>query len=183
MTKDKLPRIAEILRNKITLKKIPEGIKMTYVRNKFARRLFVISFFVALYLGHLFVVETTYEGQDREYLGTVLLILFVTFCLSFLIYPYLYKCTIIFNKRYIQTTNWTFYPRVQTIRKFDGHYLEVREFIKVTHGSHNGNRTENRFPMVYLKSKYHLVEIHHPDLAYAEEHRKLIEKCLKKTDR
>jgi hypothetical protein len=183
MTKDELPRITEILRNKITLKEVPEGIKMTYVRNKFARRLFVISFFLALYLGHLFVVETTYEGRDREYLGTVLMILFLTSCASFLVYHYLYKCTIIFNKKYIQVTNWTFYPRVQIIRKFDGHYLDFYEYIKVVHGSHDGYRTENRYPMVYMKSKYHLVEIHHPDLAYAEEHKKLIVKCLKKTDR
>ncbi len=183
MTKDKLPKITEILREKITLKEVPEGIKMTYVRNKFARRLFVISFFVALYLGHLFVVETTYEGRDREYLGTVLMILFLTFCVSFLIYHYLYKCTIIFNKKYIQVTNWTFYPRVQIIRKFDGHYIDFYEYIKVVHGSHDGYRTENRYPMVYMKSKYHLVEIHHPDLAYAEEHKKLIQKCLKRTER
>ena len=183
MSKDELPAIPEILRKNIVIKRIPEGIKMTYVRNKFARRIFVFSILLALYLGHLFVVATTYEGEERQYLGTVLLILFTAFCLCFALYPFLYRCSIIFHERYIQVTNLTFYPRIQRIRRFSSYYLEMIEFVKSVVGSHNGYRNENHYPMVYLKSKYNLIEIHHSDIAYAESHKEVMSKCLKLTEK
>lgn len=166
------PNVPELLKQNLVLIEKPEGIKMIYTRNKLFRKLFfLLSLFILLFA--FFVSLSSPENA----IGIILLGIFMIFCFSIPANSYIFKCSIVFTDRYILFQNLTMYPRKTIIRRFNSHYLEVRDWLKIVRNQ-NG---EHRFPMVYLKSRYSMVEIHHSDMSFAKEHMILINECINYT--
>ena len=172
MVNDNLPVITEQLWRKVIIKKSPYGLKMTYVRNQLVRTLFKLSFIFSLFLSIWVTLR-----EDVDIVGMLLIVFFFYFCISFAAYSYIFKCSIIFNSRYIQVTNLTFYPRKIILRRFPDHFLESQDKVKIV----RNNNGVHHFPMVHLQSRYYEIELHHKDSNDAREHFKLINECIELT--
>tara|TARA_B100001123_G_scaffold434812_1_gene562027 strand:- start:491 stop:1015 length:525 start_codon:yes stop_codon:yes gene_type:complete len=167
-----LPSVVEQLSKKVKISHSSQGLKMVYVRNNLARTVFNFSFI--FFICFSFWIA---KIEEIEITGLILIVLFFYFCISFAAYSYIFKCSIIFNKRYIQFNNLTFYPRKKILRRFPEHFLEGKDKVKIV----RNNNGEHHFPMVELQSRYHQIEIHHKDSNDAREHIKLINECIELT--
>ena len=161
-----LPEIPAMLRGRVRLKWVKNGIKMTYVRSR--HWIWVgVMILMLLYCG-----KQTMGDLFVEMVGATLLLL-VIIVLAYL--PLMYRCKIIFTPWYMHYSDQTLgFPTTHRLRRFATHWIEV-DSIQL-----RGVRN-TQHPGVEINTRYEKIGIFHTAMVDAKAHAKLIDKCIELT--
>jgi len=168
----KIPAIPDQLKNCVSIKVVPDGLKMIYAKSSQARICYWIIFAFTPFIGYIATINLGLVNG-----GGLILTMTLIALISLISYEWVFKCSIVFTNKQLIFTNLTFYPRVTKLRRFRQNWLESQGYVKVV----RSNQRVHYAPMVYLKTKYSLVEIHHKDSVRAAVHNELILACIELT--